>query len=87
MGGCVEYGFIRLAWNADELLARAHACWCVGGWFNEACSYRPVCRGWGALAADAPTLRHLGYHRCRQEEEVNTTTHRPNPDGVSRTRG
>lgn len=70
MGGCVEYGFIRLAWDAADLLRQAKACWCIKGWWNGVCSYRPVCRGWGPLPEGAPTLRHLGYHRCGADRLV-----------------
>lgn len=62
MGGCLEYGFVRLDWNASALIEEAKQWWCVGGWRNEENGFLPRCQGWGSLPPGAPTtLRHLGY--------------------------
>ena len=61
LGGCVEYSLVRLSWDTAELLKESRAHWCVGGWFNSENTMRPVCKGWGPLAAEAPAFKHLGY--------------------------
>ena len=61
LGSCVEYALLRLAWNASELIEAAKTRWCVGGWLNQADTFRPRCQGWGPLPAGEPTFRHLGY--------------------------
>lgn len=60
LGSCTEYALIKLDWDAQELLREAHEHWCVGGW-ESVLDRRPVCRGWGKLAAGNPTFKHLGY--------------------------
>ena len=63
MGACVEYGFIRLGWDASALIDEAKKRWCVRGWRNVADTFLPRCEGWGSLPADADVtaLTHLGY--------------------------
>lgn len=52
-GEAIEYGFLKLAWDAEELLRESRQEWCIGGWTSGDVDYIPenmaVCQGWGLL--------------------------------------
>ena len=53
-GEAIEYSFLKLQWDAPELLRESQEDWCVGGWTSGDIDYIPanmaICRYWAPIA-------------------------------------
>ena len=53
-GEAVEYGFLKLQWDARELLRESQEDWCVGGWTSGDIDFTSAnlatCKYWASLA-------------------------------------